>query len=92
MTTSQAPVVSTAIYRQEYYGAPRLRENGNWFAWCCGATYIPKPKPNTKVSGSHKGIKVWAGAVGEPYKGKKQTVDHVVTRNGTITVSVRHDF
>lgn len=81
------------IYSHSYYGVSVNPINrGGWFANCCGATYISRPKPNAKVTGTHKGIKVWAGAVGKPYKGKKQTVDHVVTRNGTITVSVRHDW
>jgi hypothetical protein len=83
----------TSVYRHNYYGASHEpMGNEAWFCNCCGASYIAKPKPDAKVSPAHKGIRVWAGAVGAPYKGPKQTVDHLVTRNGTITVSVRHDF
>lgn len=60
-----------------------------WFANCCGATYS-KVTPKTNTQGGHKGIKVWDGAIGTEYKGEKQSLTHVKTRNGTISVSIRH--
>ncbi len=84
----------TKVYTQTYYGVSNqpIRDKSLWFSHCCGATFIPEPTEKVNVRGSHKGIKVWPGAIGKPYKGRKQQVDHVVTRNGTLTVSVRHEF
>ena len=72
-----------------FYGTRKA--NSSWFASCCGARYS-KVTDKTKFQQGHKGILVFDGAVGKEYKGTKQSLTHVKTKNGTITVGIRHTW
>ena len=67
------------------------RAASSWFANCCGASY-PKITDKTKITATQKGFRVFDGAFGQEYEGRKQSVKHIHTKNGTITLSIRHTW
>lgn len=69
-----------------------MRAGSKWFADCCGATYKWHPDEKTKVTALHKGILVFDRIIGKEYKGKKQDVSHIKTRNGNLTICIRHTY
>ncbi len=75
-----------------FEGAGKRQAPSGFFANCCGATYTKTITEKTKVSAGHKGIRVFEKEIGTPYQGDKQSLHHVKTRNGTITVSIRHTW
>lgn len=79
--------MSDKIYYSGYYGTTEA--SGSWFSSCCGARYVKKPS-KANMTNSYRGIRVAVGAVHEPYVGPKQCVDVVQTKNGPLTIGVRH--
>ena len=54
---------------------------------CCGMSYEYKDIPKT-IRSAGKGIRVLYGEHGRQRKTEKLSVDHVKTKNGTITVVI----
>jgi hypothetical protein len=75
-----------------FEGAGKSQAPSGFFADCCGATYTKTISDKTNVYATHKGIRVFDQEFGTPYQGNKQSLHHVKTRNGTITVSIRHTW
>ena len=67
----------------------RIAES-TWLSGCCGAGWVKNPTEKTSLRRTHKGIRLIVGKHEEPYSGPKQHVDIVETKNGTITVGIRH--
>lgn len=78
------------IYEYGHYGRCDKEAHGTWFSNCCGAKYIKEPN-KTNMTRGYRGIRVAVGdniiAAGEH---KKQTVNIVNTKNGPLTIGVRH--
>lgn len=81
----------TNLYRQPQYGENSLVKvwAGSSFPFnCCGATYrSSRSKPTALVN--TKGILVVTAKVGVAGEIDGHIVDHVETREGVITVSIR---
>jgi hypothetical protein len=62
----------------------------NWFGYCCGARYRPKATAKTLYA-TYRGIRVAPGKVGRPVNtpGRKDSLHHVETKNGFITIKIR---
>jgi len=76
------------IHQLGYYGDTAVSPSGH-FSFCCGATYQKKITEKTKFTAAHKGIRVFDGLKHTPYVGPVMQLDHIKTRNGDITVSIR---
>jgi hypothetical protein len=79
------------IYKDPYGNDNAYEEApSTWFSWCCGARYIKEPTHNNMTRG-YRGIRV---AVGDNIVNagvhKKQEISVVQTKNGPLTVGVRH--
>lgn len=81
----------TNLYQYSRHGgnSPVRVRAGTWNPfYCCGATYrSSKSKPTSLVN--TKGILVVTAKVGEAGEVDGHIVDHVKTREGVITVSIR---
>ncbi len=80
------------IYKQSDWDNRYVKADSSWFANCCGATYVHKVSEKTKFNAPHKGIRVFSGIHGKEYEGTKQFLKHIKTRNGDITVNIRHVY
>lgn len=81
------------IYKSRLYGRNKFEPaDKSWFSWCCGARYSPNVTSRTNFQAGHLGIRVFEGIVGEEYVGPKQQLKHIKTRNGDLTVSIRHEY
>lgn len=54
---------------------------------CCGSNYLGE---SPKEMENKWGIAVALGKVGEEFSNQYQTIKHVKTKNGTITISTRN--
>jgi hypothetical protein len=75
-----------AIIKEGNYGINDARG----ISICSGATYSKRISANTNFRNSMRGIRILDGAVGKEGLCAKTDLKHVVTKNGTITVVVRH--
>lgn len=76
------------IYTVSYYGSQN-EASSTWFGHCCGAKYVKNPTPVNLKKG-YRGIRIAVGEVVPAYKGPKQSIDVINTRNGPLTVGIRH--
>ena len=60
------------------------------FCGCCGSSYAQNLNGRANPAINAKGIKLMLGAIGKEQKGPKINIDHVKTKNGYVTVSIRH--
>lgn len=78
------------IYKFDEYRKDSLKEApSTWFSNCCGAKYIKEPTQANMTRG-YRGIRVAVGEILKPGVNKKQTVNVVNTKNGPLTIGVRH--
>jgi hypothetical protein len=63
----------------------------NWFSNCCGARYRPKATAKTFYS-RFRGIRVAPGKIGNPRATEIQSLHHVETKNGPITIQIREKW
>ena len=76
---------------------PIKSKTGPWFASCCGASYqtlynLDGSRNNKKNTINRKGITIYDGIIGGKRKGRANTVDHIKTRNGDLTVVIRGEW
>lgn len=70
----------------DWYGD---QARSSWFGRCCGAMYQKNVTDKTNLYSGHKGIKILSGIYGQEYNGPVQSLTHVQTRNGPLTISIR---
>jgi hypothetical protein len=77
------------IYKENYYGGHEEAPS-TWFSFCCGARYIKNPT-KTNMTRGYRGIRVAVGDnIIDAGVRKKQEISVVQTKNGLLTIGVRH--
>jgi len=77
--------MSESMKMMDSYGG-YLRDRGQP-AGCCGAAW--RSKAPTRI-GADKGIHIIAGHVGSNARRKMTELSHITTRNGPLTIVIKH--
>jgi hypothetical protein len=80
---------ATNIY-DSLYGSGTIGVR-DWLCNCCGAR-AKEAGSMPDMTKNKRGILVAAGLIHAPYQGDKVEVTTIQTKNGPLTVSVRHVF
>lgn len=85
MTRKKATNILDDLYDSDTIGVR------DWLCTCCGARAKEAGK-EVDMTKNKRGILVAAGLIHAPYQGDKVEVTTIQTKNGPLTVSVRHVF